>query len=124
MINRNVEISTNIQVCVKLNATGGAIALTSERGIVATPGGLQADAYQLSKDYSRIDEVASEGDGVKCFAAKKNKLMEIGNCAQNAVNIYPKEGKNFYGMTTDAPILLSPGNRLSLFCFDDDTWTQ
>lgn len=99
----------------------------SEAGIVAHVGGGQAAAYELTKQYCRIDSCATDLDSVKTTAATEEGRVQIENAStqEKKVNVYPKIGEQFRDgktlLAVDAPLVLGRGNTLALYCFLGET---
>lgn len=98
----------------------------SESNILATSGGGQTGAYQLTKKINRIDLCAVNLDSAKTFSATENKEIYILNLTTKKVNIFPKEGdrfKLFSGalLGINVPITLASRNVLALYCYKGET---
>lgn len=96
---------------------------TSEAAIVAHAGGGQANAYQLTKQFNRVDTVATTGDSVKCPLAAKSNVLLVQNNGANDLNLFPFLGDKFLGQIVNSSFYLTAGQQINLFCFTDGEWT-
>ncbi|OGS72427.1 MAG: hypothetical protein A3F91_12345 [Flavobacteria bacterium RIFCSPLOWO2_12_FULL_35_11] len=92
--------------------------------VTAYAGGGQANAYQLTKDKSRIDICATDSDSVKMMSAVIDSTeKEVINNSSKDVNLFPAIGENFLGLAINTPITLAAGTRIRLFVFENGTFT-
>lgn len=122
--------NTVLSALLFLGGGGGPVPVPipegSEAGIIAHVGGGQAPAYELTKQYSRVDDCATDLNSVKTIAANEGGRQQIQNAStqEKKVNVFPKIGERFrVGKTLlniDDPIVLPRRNTLTLFCFVGD----
>lgn len=95
-----------------------------EKAITAHVGGGQANAYQLTKDKSRIDTNATNGNSVKMMAAIAGSSPKsvLNNTAKD-VDVFPALGENFLGVAANTAITIIPGEQLNLFSYETGVWT-
>ena len=98
-------------------------------GIVAYAAGGQTNATELEDDYNRIDTVGSANASVKPdVIATPGFKQTVQNNGTNDLNYYPPLGNRFYvtgsgAMSINAPISISPGNQVTVICYDNGVLT-
>lgn len=101
-------------------------ALTTKEGIVAFPGGGQADAIILLDNINMVDTVATAGDSVRFPDNPKITIMWVYNNGANDMNLFPKFGSYFTVYNTDmavnSPISIGAGNSRMFTLFDNGIW--
>ncbi len=99
-------------------------APTYESGITAFAGGGQGSATALTHTNNRIDNAASANASVKVgIAATEGFEQTVQNKAANDIVYYPFSGENFLGEAINAGITISPGNQVTVICYDDGELT-
>jgi hypothetical protein len=82
---------------------------------IVTPAGTTQGTATLLADYENIvDTVSSATHGVVMSSSAKNFSQTIENNGTLDFNVYPKLGAAFLGLATNAPIVISPGNKYRL----------
>jgi hypothetical protein len=95
----------------------------TEIGIVATPSGVQANAYALSAQISRIDTVGTTGDSVAlpeilplangdARMAAVGVLMLVRNAGANACQVFGTNTDTINGVATATGISLPAGKAM------------
>ncbi len=104
----------------------GIFNQNTKDGIVATVGGGQENAIELTCAHNIVDSVASINDSVKCDLATVGKVREVFNYGANDLDLYPAIGERFRCgadfMDMDAPLVISTGNSIKLVCYSEGIW--
>jgi hypothetical protein len=96
-----------------------------DNGITATAGGLQATAYQLSKELNWVSTVATTNDSIKLPAATSGLIGEkltIRNNGANTLRIYPFSGQTINGGAADSPVTLAAATSTNLAVNTATNW--
>lgn len=100
----------------------------SEQGIIATPGGGQANAYQTTKKFNLVETCATNGDSIKTVSAVLDAEQTFKNVGAASMNVFPKSGERFRRGTTllavDAPYPVASRNTLHVYCYEPGIWTD
>jgi len=80
-------------------------------GIVAHPGGGQANAVILKPGLNIVSTVATGADSIKLPQNSLGQSFYVRNSGANALAIFPFEGGAFYGSATDTSILINANSR-------------
>lgn len=102
-----------------------APAPSTAKGITAYAGGGQANATVISKNFNRVDTVATNDDSCKTDAALAGNVREIYNSSDNDLKLYPAIGERFKNDITlldiNTPITIGSKNGLRLICYQGET---
>ncbi len=96
-------------------------------GITAA-GTIQGDATTISKDFNRVDTVASGTGVVNAATETAGFARTVQNNGANDLNWYPYFGSAFYiigsgAMSANAPIVIASGNQASVRAYANGVLT-
>ena len=95
---------------------------SSETAIVATAGGGQANAYQLSAANNKVATVATTADSVKLPPAKAGLEVQIRNSGANSMQVFGVSPDTINAVATGTGVAQAAGLSASYFCPADGEW--
>lgn len=97
---------------------------TGSTSITAYAGGGQANATQLTWEFSEVTTVATNGDSVKLkYAAKHLRMIVVNSDSTQSLDIFPKTGQNIAPLAVNLAVSCPAGQSMEFFCFTEGTWT-
>ena len=97
-------------------------AYSAQTGIVANPGGGQANGVLLTRSFNRISTVATAGDSVKLPPALAGADMVVTNRGAASSNVFPSTGNSIGTAAVNAAYALAAGRSVRFVCIADGVW--
>lgn len=107
----------------ELAADGVPSSPTQTVGIVAHPGGGQADAVELTTTYNIVETVGTDDDSVKLPLGAPGTLRVVkNNVSSKQIRVYPGSGGMIDAGAVDSPYVMYGTDGASFYCYAVNKW--
>lgn len=100
----------------------GLLYLTNKDGIVATPGGGQANAVLITTGIARVAVCATANDSVKLPAAIAGMKITVPNAGVASLNVFPNTGDQINALAANAAFAVPAGKLVTFYSAGAGIW--